>query len=105
MSKNLLQFNDQSITVPVTVNGASFDLSGVTFAEYKLYDQVRENVLLTLDLASGITKIGNEFTITLTDTQSEDLKGRFYHELVMVDPVNLRSTVFADFIIFDATYN
>ena len=102
---NLLQFNDQTITVPVSFDGVDFDLSAVSLAEYKLYDELKNSVILSLGLASGITKSGNEFTITLTDTQSEELKGRYYHELVMEDPVNLRSTVFKGFIIFEATYN
>lgn len=102
---SLLQFNDQSITVPVSVNGTPFDLSGVSLAEYKLYTESKTNVLLELDLTSGITKIGSEYLITITKAQSQNLRGEFYHEMVMEDPVNLRSTVFKALITFEATEN
>lgn len=105
MADTLLQFNDQTITVPVTIDGVDFDLSGVTSAEYKLYDELKSGVLLTKTLISSITKSGTEFTLTFTDTETENLKGRYYHELTMDDPVNLRSTVFSDFIVFNPTYN
>ena len=105
MLDTLLQFNDQTITVPVTYKGVEFDLSDVSIAEYKLYDAAKKTVILSLDLMDGITIIDSTFTIFLSKVNSEQLKGKYYHELVMEEPIHMRTTVFKDFIIFEPTYN
>jgi len=102
----LKQNNDQKIETPVTRNGEPLNLAAVTLAEYKLYDERKKNLLITKTLAAGeITKSGHTFTIKLTESDTENLTGRHYHELNMVDPEFGYSTVFSERISFDATYN
>lgn len=102
---NLIQNNDQTIKSPVTLRGSPMDLSNVTGALYELFDKTRTTVLITKTLGSGITVIDSDIFINITETDIEDLTGKYYHELTIEDAVEGRSTVFKEFKNVDPTFS
>lgn len=77
---------DGSKTFTFTDNaGDAYDISGNTFTlNIKRRDHNSINVL-QLTEASGLTKDTSSLVITLTDTQTTDLKGDYYWELLRTD--------------------
>jgi hypothetical protein len=101
---SLYQRNDQEILVPITdSDGNEFDLSAITSATYKLLTRDRKTVLITKSLNNGITRSVNTLTITITEDDCEDIRGTYYHEASITDPVKGFSTVLNQAIYFEPT--
>lgn len=101
----LLQSNSQEILVPITWRGTVINTADLSAATYKLYDAQKRKVKLEKSLGNGITAQDSNLTIVISDTDSANLRGTYYHELTIVDPVKGRSTVFKQQITFEATKN
>lgn len=101
---SLIQNNDQEILVPVTDgNGTDFNLTAITSATYKLFTKNRTTEVITKTLNSGIVRSSNILTVTLTKDDTKNIRGTYYHELAIIDPVKGLSTVFKQEIYFEPT--
>ncbi|MDO6426221.1 hypothetical protein Q4489_04315 [Thalassotalea sp. 1_MG-2023] len=100
-----LQRNDQVLVVPVTREGQAIETANLSEALYKLYSNNKRVVLLTKTLDDGISRDASTLSISISESDSENLCGTYYHELTIVDPVMGRSTAFKGDIVFQSTEN
>jgi len=101
---SLYQHNDQEILVPIVDGlGSDVDLSAITNATYKMFTRDRSVEVLSKQLNSGITRASNVLTITITKEDSAQLRGTYYHEISITDPVKGLSTVLKNTIYIEPT--
>lgn len=101
----LQQNDDQIIESPIFKDGVAINTIDIVSANYKLYSLNKKLVILSKYFDSGITRQDNILTISISKDDCKNLRGKYYHELSIVDPTHGKSTVFKKEITFQATVN
>lgn len=95
--------DDKVLEIDVTEDGVAMDITGLTI-EWRLARRLHETSVLTKTVGSGITitnGVGGIFQVALSDTDTANLIGDYYHQAYVTDGSGNLVTVTEGIITFE----